>query len=157
MTTTGHTVFSNIKAMITGFEEIDVDLNKEIQERNFGMSVDQSEAGYYSIDKNGYIIDVNKAWLDLYGYTSKREIVGKHFSATRKPEDIEKLKKTINAALNGEKVKSHIVKRLRIDGLVGYHSLTANAIYEERRSCWNGRIYYRPTRSQRITAYLLSS
>ncbi len=130
MTTTGHTVLSNITAMITGFEEIDVDLDKEIQDRDFGTSVDKSEAGYYSIDTNGYLIDVNKAWLDLYGYGNKREIIGKHFSVSRKPEDIEKLKQTINSALSGEKVKSYIVKRLRKDGAVGYHSLTANAIYE---------------------------
>ena len=130
MTTTGHTVLSNVTAMITGFEEIDVDLDKEIQDRDFGSSVDKSEAGYYSIDTNGYLVDVNKAWLDLYGYNSKNEVVGKHFSVSRKPEGIEKLKTTVNAALNGEKVKSYIVERLRKDGGIGYHSLTANTIYE---------------------------
>ena len=130
MTTTGHSVFSNIVAMITGFEEIEVDLDSEIQHRDFGSSVDKSEAGYYSIDTNGYLIDVNKAWLDLYGYSNKRDIIGKHFSVSRKPEDIEKLKQTINSALSGEKVKSYVVKRLCKNGEVGYHSLTANAIYE---------------------------
>ncbi len=130
MTTTGHTILSNIKAMLTGYEEIELDLQEEIQERRFASSIDTSDAGYYSINADGYIIDVNKTWLNLYKYSSKAEVVGKHVSLSRKKENMTKLQKAINDILDGKKVESSIVKRLCKDGSVGYHSLTYNPLYE---------------------------
>ena len=130
MTTTGHTPLANIRAMLTGYEELEVDLVDEIQDRRFSKSVDTSEAGYYSIDVNGYFIEVNKTWLDLYKYDSKDEIIGKHYSLSRKPENLEKLQIAVDTILSGGKVDSSIVRRNCKDGSVGFHSLTYNAIYE---------------------------
>ena len=40
---------------------------------------DKAPLSYQSLDKNGCIIEVNRAWLDILGY-SREEVIGKNFS-----------------------------------------------------------------------------
>jgi len=130
LTTTGHTVLSNIRAMITGWEEIEID-EVAISKENYPAIVEDSEMGYYFVNNDGYIQDVNDAWVGIYGYDSADEIVGKHLSITRKEEHLEKLNATLQTILEGGKIRSEIVERLCKNGDIGKHYLTANPVYFE--------------------------
>ena len=49
---------------------------RESEER-FRSIVENTNAGYFFIDRDGLIQDVNESWIKMYGYSSFDEIVGK--------------------------------------------------------------------------------
>ena len=57
---------------------------RESEER-FKMLFDQSPVGYQSLDENGYLIDVNKTWLEIMGY-QKEAVIGKWIGDFLTPE-----------------------------------------------------------------------
>ncbi|RLD48760.1 MAG: hypothetical protein DRI88_02335, partial [Bacteroidetes bacterium] len=118
-TVTGVKPLSSIKAMITGWEEMEekeikivVEEEMEValkgikqklkadegkselldealgdveeklgvkRETYFRDAISQSSAGYFCISKDGYYKEVNDAWIKLYKYDSRDEIIGKHY------------------------------------------------------------------------------
>lgn len=46
-----------------------------------------SQAGYFFIDTKGCYRKVNNAWLQMHGYNSPSEVLGKHFSITQTERD----------------------------------------------------------------------
>ncbi len=128
LATTGTPWTSNIKAMITGWEDVELSMD-EVKEEAYPNVVKASEMGYYFLDRDGYIRDVNAAWLRIYGYTSAGEVVGRHSSITRNPEDAPLLKDMLDQVLAGEKIESRIVERVGKDGQQGKHLLTAHPVY----------------------------
>lgn len=130
LTTTGHTLTGSIYAMLTGWEDIDVDEN-EIRKEQLIKAVDNSVAGYYRIDKNGNITDVNKAWLELYKCKDKTRYIGKHYSATRTEQDLTLLDSCVADVLKGKNIHGIFSKRKCSDGSIGQHILSMNPIYED--------------------------
>jgi PAS domain S-box-containing protein len=130
LTTTGETPLTSIKAMITGWEIVHVDKHEEyiLQLKN---AVEQSVAGYYKIDINGNIVDVNNAWLKLYKFNDKSQVIGKHNSITRKDEDIKYLNQIISKVFNGESIDGIVATRKCNDNTTGRHILSANPIYTD--------------------------
>ena len=53
---------------------------KTIRETHLNNIIAQTPAGYFHINLEGYILDVNNAWLRIHGYETREEVVGKHFS-----------------------------------------------------------------------------
>lgn len=129
LTTTGHTVTASISAMITGWEVVDVD-EKEEHIKHMQEAVDKSSAGYYQLDKNGIFVDTNEAWLKLYGYKNRDEIIGKHFSTTRDKKNLKELEDFVAKVLKGEKIIGKPVVRKGKDGVSGKHILSANPVEE---------------------------
>jgi len=164
LTTTGHKPLSAIKAMITGWEEVDekgaramladelevalkitkarlkADGNKSElldealaeteeklgvkKEEKFRDVVANSGAGYFRIDRDGIYEEVNKAWASLYKFSSPEEVVGKHYSLSRSPEEFEELEITFNKVLKGETIPHGEVTRICQDGSIGHHTVT---------------------------------
>ncbi|MEN8224707.1 MAG: cytochrome b/b6 domain-containing protein [Bacteroidota bacterium] len=129
LTTTGETPLSSIKAMITGWEVLNVDENEE-HRLHMQKAVDDSVAGYYRLDKQGLIIDVNDAWLKMYKCKSRDQVIGKHYSLTRDPRDLPELVKLVNGVMEGKPIKSRPAERKCMDGSAKKHILSANPIYE---------------------------
>ncbi len=48
-------------------------------EERFRLLFERAPLGYQSLDENGNVLEVNKAWLDTLGYT-RDEVIGKSFS-----------------------------------------------------------------------------
>ncbi|MBN2475682.1 MAG: PAS domain S-box protein [Pirellulales bacterium] len=48
-------------------------------EARFRVLYEQAPLGYQSLDATGCLLDVNQAWLDLLGYSDKRDVVGRWF------------------------------------------------------------------------------
>lgn len=116
---------------LIGFEGFIIDISdiSNVQEQMY-HSVRNSEAGYYRIDKNGYLENVNDAWLKMYKYDTKDEVVGKHYSISRTKEALEELNDKFNKTLKGETVPNQLVTRKCKDGSIGKHILSINPVYE---------------------------
>ncbi|MCP4697496.1 MAG: response regulator [Gammaproteobacteria bacterium] len=104
---------------------------RESEER-FRKIVASTEAGYFFINKAGRFQDVNDAWLRMHGYSSKGEVVGRHYSLTHieineleLPENIENL---LGGARTGE------LSRRCKDGTVGYHTFSAKPVAKESKT-----------------------
>ncbi len=132
LTTTGEKILTSIKAMITGWEVVDID-KKEEYLTNMRKAVENSTAGYYRINTEGKFVQVNNAWLLLYGYSNESEILGQHFSVTRTEDKVKDLKNIFDKVLTGKKVLAKHVVRKNKDGSLGYHILSANPIFENEK------------------------
>lgn len=116
---------------IIGVEGFVIDISdiSNVQEQMY-YSVRNSEAGYYKIGKNGYFKDVNEAWLKIYKYDNKDEVIGKHYSISREKNDLQLLKDKFDKILKGESVNNQLVNRKCKDGSIGKHILSINPVYE---------------------------
>ena len=130
LTTTGETPLTSIQAMLTGWEVVHVD-EKEVHIEHMKNAVEQSVAGYYRLDKDGNFIDVNNAWIKLYKYADKSQIINKHYSITRKKEDLAELTAVVNEVFSGKTIMGVTANRVCVDGTTGKHILTANPIFED--------------------------
>lgn len=130
LTTTGDTPLSSIKAMITGWEVIDVD-KKEERIKHLQEAIDNSAAGYYRLDSQGNFTEVNAAWLKMFKCNDPSQIIGKHYSFTRKEKDQPALEKIANRVMKGEIITSIPATRVCMDGSIAHHLLSANPIIEE--------------------------
>jgi PAS domain S-box-containing protein len=115
---------------IIGMEGFILDIveQEEFSEHVFNI-VKDSAAGYYRLDDKGFIVDVNDAWLSLYKYSSKEEVIGKHSAITREPEDMQVLEDVLSKVLEGKKISGKISIRKNKDGSKGKHILSANPVY----------------------------
>lgn len=129
LTTTGETPLSSIKAMITGWEVVDID-EKEERIKHLQHAVDDSAAGYYRINKDGIIEDVNEAWLKMYKCKDRTQFIGKHYSLTRNDRTIKDLDDLVTKVLQGEQITGIPSTRICADGSVGKHILSANPVVE---------------------------
>jgi len=130
LTTTGDTPTESLYAMLTGWELLDID-EDELQNEHLVKAVKNSVAGYYRIDSKGFIIDVNKAWLDMYKCKDKSHYIGKHYAETRNEEDLEVLNSCVKDALEGKTIKGVFVKRKCADGSIGQHILSMKPVYTD--------------------------
>ena len=130
LTTTGHSVTASISAMITGWEVVDVD-EKEERLKHMQEAVEKSAAGYYQLDKTGIFVDVNEAWMEMYGYKNRDEIIGKHYSLTRDEKHVKELEVFVTKVLSGEKIIGKPVVRKGKGGVTGKHILSANPVIED--------------------------
>ena len=129
LTTTGETPLSSIKAMITGWEVVDID-NDEVRMQHLHKAVKESVAGYYRLDKEGHITDVNDAWLKMYHCKDISKVIGQHYSKTRDEKNVSEMDSIVKQVLNGEIIKGIPVVRQCFDGSTGKHILSANPTYE---------------------------
>jgi PAS domain S-box-containing protein len=171
LTTTGHKPTSAMKAMVTGWEEMDdeeihermvndieeallktkkqfkggderskilddallaaqtnVGANINMKDNRFRDAIASSGVGYFCISKDGIYQDVNTAWINLYKYETKDEILGKHYKLSRTEEDFVELEKSVSRVLQGETLNHGEVKRICKDGSFGYHTLTISPV-----------------------------
>ncbi len=90
--------------------------------------IENAQAGYFYIDRNGLYEHVNYAWLRMHGFTAIDEVIGQHFSLTQVEEDLDKAKEYLKRLLRGESITSVEFTRRCKDGSVGYHIFSATPI-----------------------------
>jgi PAS domain S-box-containing protein len=111
-------------------DKVDKSEKKIIESENKLRSIlENTSAGYFFIDKDGLIKDVNEAWVKLYGYESTDEIIGHHFSEIQKIDDIKLAHEFVNGILNNNSnyLKGEFSRKLK-DGSIGYHTFSANPV-----------------------------
>lgn len=114
-------------------ERKDAEKQLQAEHERFQRIMDSTDAGYFRIGMDGRYEDVNPAWLRMYGFTRKEDVVGRHFSAVQVPEDVAGANKIVESLLRGESVRSGEFSRLRRDGTIGYHSFSANPVLDGDR------------------------
>ena len=100
---------------------------RESDER-FGKIVENSQAGYFFVDLKGQWKDVNEAWLKMHGYSSREEVIGKHFSLTQVDGNMEAAQKNMERLLGGEPIPAGEFSRRRKDGSIAYHTFSASPV-----------------------------
>ncbi|MCF7954663.1 MAG: PAS domain S-box protein, partial [Phycisphaerae bacterium] len=99
---------------------------------SFRSVIENSEAGYFMIDKEGLIQDVNDGWLKMYKYSSPDEIIGKHYTFVQQPEDIETAMEFVNGIMNNDpRYISGEFSRKCKDGSKGYHRFSARPVIRD--------------------------
>jgi PAS domain S-box-containing protein len=105
-------------------------------EKHFRSVVENAEAGYFFIDKEGIIRDVNDSWVKMYKYPSAEEVVGHHFTEIQKVDDIERAKEFVAGIMQGEsKFSSGEFSRKCKDGSEGFHTFSANPVIRSGDIC----------------------
>ncbi len=101
-------------------------------ESHFRLILENTDAGYFFIDKEGIIRDVNNAWVRLYKYNSKEDIIGQHFEIIQRPGDVEAARVVIQGILNGDpRHLSGEFSRKCADMSVGWHSFSARPVMQD--------------------------
>lgn len=128
--TTNHDPMESIVAMITGWEEVDIDPEEE-HRLHMQYAVDKSVAGYYRLDAKGNFLDVNQAWLDLYKCEDINEIIGENCSLSRSnQQQVKELNELVDRAMKGESIRGIPSVRKCFDGSKGKHILSINPTYD---------------------------
>ena len=127
----------SILVALTGailYYKIHLTINKTIKEseEHFKLIIENANVGYFFIDKNGIIKDVNDAWALMYKYDSKEEIIGKHFSVIERLEDLELAKEFVDGIKKGDSryIKGDFSRKCK-DGSVGYHTFSAKPVHKD--------------------------
>ncbi len=101
---------------------------RESAER-FRSIVENTDAGYFFLDKAGIIRDVNPAWLKLYRYTWPEEVLGRHYAEVQQITDVEKADEIVAGILRGDPhYQSGEFSRQCKDGAIGYHTFSARPV-----------------------------
>ena len=97
----------------------------------FRSMIENSDVGYFFIDKDGIVRDVNPAWVKLYRYESSSEIIGRHFTIIQKLEDLDLAREFVEHIMHDDPgfVKGEF-SRLCKDGTTGYHSFSAMPVVQ---------------------------
>ncbi|MBT6504829.1 MAG: DUF3365 domain-containing protein [Deltaproteobacteria bacterium] len=103
------------------------------KEERFRCIVEETEAGYFFIDKEGIFQKVNKAWLEMHHYSLSEEVIGQHFSLTQTDSDLESANKIVKGLLDGKSLPVGELSRRCKDGSIGYHSFTVNPVVQNKK------------------------
>ncbi len=93
--------------------------------------IENSNAGYFFIDREGHFQHVNSAWLRLHNYETTEEIIGKHFSLTQVQGDLPNAHTNVEQLLSGKEIISGEFSRRCKDGAIGYHNFTARPVMKK--------------------------
>jgi PAS domain S-box-containing protein len=113
---------------VTDGRDAEARLRRQVE--RFRAIIDNTDAGYFRIGMGGCYEEVNPAWLRMHGFSRKEEIIGRHFSIVQPPEDAAQARDLAAALMRGEAVNSGEFSRLRRDGTTGYHSFSANPVFD---------------------------
>lgn len=99
-------------------------------EKKFQLLFDRTPVPYQSLDKNGYFLDVNQAWLDTMGY-SRDEVIGKNFSEFLTPDFASYFEKNFPRFKDVGEIHGVRFKMLRKDGSVIFVEYDGKIGYDE--------------------------
>jgi PAS domain S-box-containing protein len=106
---------------------------RQENEQRFREIIENTQAGYFFIDREGLFQQVNGAWLRMHGFGSASEVIGRHFSLTQPETEMKVAERIVANLLAGEAISSAEAARLRRDGAVGYHTFSAHPVIREGR------------------------
>jgi PAS domain S-box-containing protein len=106
--------FATIFTDVTKIRKAEEDSKQN--EKRLRSIIENTDAGYFFIDSEGVFRNVNDAWLRMYGYSSKEEIIGKHFMCTQIDKEINEALSVVEKLMRGEQVRSGEFTRLCKDG-----------------------------------------
>jgi PAS domain S-box-containing protein len=100
-------------------------------EEKFRMYYEKAPLGYQLLDGEGYLIDVNQAWLEIMGY-NREEVIGRQFAEFLTPEYSEKFRKKFPSMKEAGEMVDTEFEMLRKDGSLVYVSCKGKFGYDEQ-------------------------
>jgi PAS domain S-box-containing protein len=98
-------------------------------EARFRGIVENTQAGYFFVDKNGIIQDVNQSWIDMYKYGSREEVIGHHFVEIQQVDEVDEAIALVGRILANDPASlSGEFSRKCKDGSIGYHRFSARPV-----------------------------
>ena len=129
-------IIASIKMAFRLFEARMKEIEKEEalreSENRYRHIIENTEAGYFLLDRKGYFQQVNPAWLRMHKYETAGEVIGQHFSITQPRKDMQH--KNVEHLLGGQKLINGESSRLCKDGSIGYHTFSARPVGNEGRT-----------------------
>jgi len=102
----------------------------EESEKKFQFLFENAPLGYQSLDYNGNVLAVNKAWLDFFGYP-KDEVIGKRFGDFIDPEYLKVLYTKFPKFKEDGEVKGVEYKIIKKNGTRAMVSFNGKISYDE--------------------------
>jgi PAS domain S-box-containing protein len=100
-------------------------------EKRFRLLFERAPLSYQSLDENGCFIDVNPAWLALFGYT-REEVIGRWFGDCMTPESAEAVKKNFPRFKAAGEIYGLEYEMVRKDGSHFIASVSGKIGYDEQ-------------------------
>jgi PAS domain S-box-containing protein len=100
-------------------------------EKRFRLLFERAPLSYQSLDENGCFIDVNPAWLALFGYT-REEVIGRWFGDFMTPESAEAVKKNFPRFKAAGEIYGLEYEMVRKDGSHFIASVSGKIGYDEQ-------------------------
>ncbi len=101
---------------------------KSAHEARLSDIIAQTPAGYFHINRDGYILDVNNAWLRIHGYESREEVVGKHFRMMQVDSESDSAITHLAELKRGGAIPYGEFASRRKDGTIGHHIFSAHPV-----------------------------
>lgn len=100
-------------------------------EEHFRRVVESSAAGYSLVDRDGRYLEVNQAWLQMYGFESADQVIGRPFTDLQPADNVPNARKAMEVLLAGEVIRSAEGRFMRADGAVGHQIMTARPVLRD--------------------------
>lgn len=88
----------------------------DVQER-VNLLYEQSPFAYQSLDKDGFIREVNSSWLDMFGY-NRQEVIGRWIGDFLTPKFQEKFKKRFPKFMSSGRMQAAVFEMVCRDGKI---------------------------------------
>jgi two-component system, cell cycle sensor histidine kinase and response regulator CckA len=111
-------------------ERVEAGIEIRKNEAKFRLLYDEAPNGYQSLDDEGKIIDVNKAWLDITGY-EKEEVIARWFGDFLPADQIPHFQKCFNELKQTNEIQGSEFHIRRRDRAVITISMDGRACYDE--------------------------
>jgi len=105
--------------------------NKDVvdTQKRFMNIVKNTEAAYFFINKEGIVIEINKAFLKLYKYDNENEVLGKNIADIQRNQKKEAVENFINQILeNNPNFLSGEFERINKDNTTGFNSFSVRPV-----------------------------
>ncbi|MBP7734338.1 MAG: PAS domain S-box protein [Spirochaetes bacterium] len=97
-------------------------------EKRFRTIIENTGAGYFRADTDGIFQYVNSAWLKMHGYSSPREVIGKHLAIAQVDMDMAITQTLIDKILKKRETENGESSRKNKDGTIGFITYTVNPV-----------------------------
>jgi two-component system, sensor histidine kinase and response regulator len=95
-------------------------------EERYRVLFERSVAGIYISSLDGLIIDMNRTCIELLGYSTREEVIGKRVRTVHLPEDV--LKTYLELLITTKRFPPREMKLFRVDGSVVWVMLSATLL-----------------------------
>ncbi len=92
--------------------------------------ISNTHAGYFFIDQDGLYQRVNDSWLQMHGYESPDEVIGRPFTLTQVDTALEDARKIMDTILAGDTIPTGEFSRRCRDDSIRYHTFSAQPAVE---------------------------
>jgi PAS domain S-box-containing protein len=113
----GKPTYEELEQRVRQLEQVEIDRKRSEEHIRFlSSAVEQSSEGMAIADTEGNLIYVNQAWVEMHGYESSEELVGRNLSIFHNPDQLINEVETFNSIVMKNGYCKGEVWHIRKDG-----------------------------------------